>query len=111
MTIPQHFEDTKQLKNMSIGQSGYVVCWAMWVDKDGKCFLNEAYSYHEEKGGTVQLKITRVKAGYIAHIHDLEDPYEWTRQSMPGHSSDLSLCYGEVVGFEHKGFPFNLSSN
>ena len=87
------------IRNMEIGQSGFIVCWGMWVDLDGNCFLNESYDYHDTRGGTIQLKITRVYGGYIAHIHEMESDYKWEGQSGPTYATAEDMCYGKVIGF------------
>ena len=98
--LPEQFEENNQLKNMDIGDSGYIVPWGMWMDLDGNCFLNESYTHQPNTGGTVQLKITRVIDGYIAHIHEMQDDYKWEKQSSPGYMSAENDCYGPVVGFD-----------
>ena len=96
--LPEQFEESNQLKNMDIGDSGYIVPWGMWMDLDGNCFLNEAYTHSPTPRGTVQLKITRVIDGYIAHIHEMNDDYKWDRQSGPSYMSAKNDCYGTGVG-------------
>ena len=89
----------KRIVDMIAGETGFTVPWAMWIDGDNECFLNEAFSIEASSGGTVQLKITRVKNGYIAFIHDVD--YEWSPKLDHGFvNTDENLCYGKVVGFK-----------
>ena len=101
-TLPKNFENQNQLKNMKVGQSGYIVPWGMWVDLNGNCWLNEDYEFDSTPGGTVQLKVTRVVDGYIAHIHEMKysNGYKWTPQTGPSYASPDEVCWGEVVGFD-----------
>ena len=100
MILPNDFEEKNQLSNMKVGQSGYIVPWGMWVDVLGNCFLNENYTFHSEPGGTVQLKITRIESGYVAHLNELKPgAHKWERQNGPSFASPESVCYGRVVGF------------
>jgi len=98
--LPSNFENNNQLKNMKVGDSGYIVPWGMWVDMDGNAWLNENYDFDPVPGGTVQLKVTRVVDGYIAHIHDMNDDYKWARQNSPSYMSPKEVCYGPVVGYK-----------
>ncbi len=98
--LPPKFEDKSQLKNMKVGESGYTVPWAMWVDLDGNCWLNENYTIQGTPGGTVQLKITRVTEGYIAHINDMKDNERWQKVEDPCFMSPNEVIWGKVVGFE-----------
>jgi hypothetical protein len=97
--LPVNFENNSQLKNMKVGESGYIVPWGMWVDMDGNSYLNENYNLHPTPGGTVQLKITKVSGGYIAHVHEMKDDYKWTKQNGPSYASPEDVCYGTVVGY------------
>ena len=102
MKLPKELETNNELKNMPIGVSGYIVCWGMWVDSEGNCFMNENYTYGE-KGGTQQLRITKVEGGYIAHVHEMSEPYTWSRESGPAYfGSPSDVCFGKVVGFGTK---------
>jgi hypothetical protein len=98
--LPSTFENTDQLKNMKVGESGYITPWGMWIDMDGNSWLNENYELHDSTGGTVQLKITRVLDGYIAHIHEMNGDYKWTKQNGPSYASPEEVCYGKVVGYD-----------
>ena len=99
MKVPDAFENKNQLKNMKVGQQGYIVPWGMWIDLDGNCYLNENYTLDQSPGGTVSLKITRVNDGYIAHIHEMTEKHKWERQESPSYMSPKEMCYGKVVGF------------
>ena len=97
--LPKQYEEDRLLKYMKPGDTGYIVPWGMWVDMAGNCWLNEDYTFHENTGGTVQLKVTRVECGYIAHIHEMKENYKWQKQDRPGYMSKQEVCYGRVVGF------------
>jgi len=99
MKLPDSFENKSQLKNMKVGQQGYIVPWGMWVHSDGQCYLNEEYTFSQSPGGTVSLKITRVNDGYVAHIHEMTEKHKWERQEQPSYMSPKEMCYGKVVGF------------
>ena len=70
MKLPNKFITGNHIKDMKIGQSGYIVPWGMHLECNGECFLNENYTYHDNPGGTVQLKITRIVDGYVAHVNE-----------------------------------------
>lgn len=98
--LPESFEEKSLICNMEIGDSGFITPWGMWMDNEGKCFLNEKYNLHPVEFGTANLKITRVIDGYLAHIHEMKDDYKWEKQSNPVFMTDAEFCYGPVVGFD-----------
>jgi hypothetical protein len=74
----------KEIQNLKIGEFGYTVPWAMWVSLNGKCYLNPQYSVEKTRGGTVQMKITRTKEGYIVDILGCQD-YRWPKGKKPAY--------------------------
>lgn len=95
-TFPES-KRTKQLKDLAVGETCYTLPWGMWVRTDGQCFLNERYPAYEASGGTAQLKVTRVKEGYVVYIYDVD--HKWSKQDEPYYASPEENCYGKVVDF------------
>jgi|GEM_PF-2687676 len=92
-------ERRKRVIDMIVGETRYIVPWALWVDVDNECFLNEDFNTSLKASGTVQLKITKVEGGYIAFIHQVS--YKWQSQSHHGFfNTNENLCHGKVIGFE-----------
>lgn len=92
----------KKLSDLKIGESGFTVPWAMWLNLEGECFLNESFTFDEKKGVTVELKITRVQDGYIAFIND-NIKYKWTKNSSPNFMGcNEKDCYGKIFGFNEE---------
>jgi len=52
-----------QIRNMPIGQTVYVVPWAFRIQKNGIWYVRGDYGYHNEPGGTAQVKISRKAKG------------------------------------------------
>lgn len=98
MKLPENNTDKNKLRNMAIGQTGYMVPWGMWVDSDGTCYVNEQYGFTNSPFGTSLLKVTRVESGYVVHIH--ESNHKWSRCDGNPFSTSDEYVYGEVVGFE-----------
>jgi hypothetical protein len=90
-------KEEKKLSDLEVGESCYTAPWAMWVRTDGSCFLNENYPAYNAPKGTAQLKITRVKDGYIAFIYDVD--YRWSKSDSHGFCSPDEVCHGPVVAF------------
>lgn len=99
--LPQDKEENT-IGKMKVGETGYTVPWAMWVDKERNCWLNEDYTIHKGRGGTVQLKIERLKEGYIAYINDKNLNEKWNPTSSPGYCTPEEKLYGKVIGFDKK---------
>lgn len=82
--LPQErYEPT--IAEMSIGESGYTVPWAMWPDMDGRLWIAGAYTLHDNPHGTAAMKVTRHKDGYEVDIrsgHAAE--YRWTPTDQGG---------------------------
>lgn len=87
----------KKISDLNVGDHCYTLPWALWVQTDGKCFLNEDYPASTKKEGTSQLKIERTENGYIAHIYDVD--YKWSPSDTHGFLSADGVCYGEVIDF------------
>jgi len=56
----------------------YTVPWAMFLDSQGRAWLNGKYTVHPRKGGTVQMEVIRTEEGYIVDLSACGDHY-WTR--------------------------------
>lgn len=54
--------------DLEVGESAYVVPWAMSLDADGLLWLDPRTGTDAEPGGTVQMQITRTAQGYVADI-------------------------------------------
>lgn len=92
-------ERRKRVTDMIIGETRYIVPWALWVDLDNECYLNEDANVYTSANGAAKLKIIRVESGYIAFIHQVS--YKWLPQSHHGFFDvDEKMCHGKVVGFE-----------
>ena len=98
MQLPENNTDKNKLRDMAIGQTGYMVPWGMWVDLDGTCYVNEQYPITNSPFGTSSLKVTRVESGYVVHIH--ESNHKWSRCDGNPFNTSGEYVYGEVVGFE-----------
>ena len=97
-----HIED-KLIGSMLVGESGYVVPWCMWTDFYSECFLNESYTYHHKKGGTVCMKIKRVPDGYVVDLSGVE--HRWVPQEKPSFVGQDEMAFGRVVEFSEIATP------
>ncbi|QQR76754.1 hypothetical protein IPJ63_00570 [Candidatus Nomurabacteria bacterium] len=87
-----------QIKDLGIGETAYVSVYALRVDQDEECYLLKDYAIFKKKNDdNAQLKIKRVKNGFIAFILDIN--YHW------GISDDIEYTAGEksqylpIIGF------------
>jgi hypothetical protein len=52
--------EEETIGNMSIGDKGYTVPWAVEVDKDRKLWINGEMLVNHTSGGTIHLKVKRI---------------------------------------------------
>lgn len=71
------------VEKMAIGEVGYTVPWAMWVDEQRQCWLHPQYSIHEKPGGTVEMKVERRIDGFHVWVAGLD--FKWNPISQPGY--------------------------
>lgn len=64
----------KHISGMNIGETRWTVPWAICVDADRTGWLMPDSPVELlGPGGTVQLKITRTKNGFVAELYDYRD--------------------------------------
>ena len=61
----------KRISDMKVGENGYTVPWAY---DPGTKELNDVFSIHKYKGGTVEMKVEKTKSGFIV---DVQGDYEY----------------------------------
>lgn len=71
------------IEGMAVGEVGYTVPWAMWVDQQMQCWLHPQYSIHKEPGGTVEMRIEHRPDGFHVWVTDLD--FKWNSTSQPGY--------------------------
>lgn len=81
--LPSQYYVGNDIIQMKVGQIGYTVPWALKINYKGECFLDGYFNVDKKPGGTVQLKIKRVKEGYIAYIHELKKEDVSFRKQQP----------------------------
>lgn len=62
--LPDILEKKDTIKNMQIGDVGFIVPWAMTAYADGECYINYGHTFSREKLGTLDLKVRKVKNGF-----------------------------------------------
>jgi hypothetical protein len=60
-----------------IGESVWMVPWAMWVDGERRCWLATHFTAHEFPGGTVSMKVTRQEDGYVVDLGHVTCHEQW----------------------------------
>jgi len=66
---------TRTVADLKVGESAWVVPWAMSVDSQRCCALSHGFSIHGQPGGTVSMRISRRTDGFHVWI---PDDYTWT---------------------------------
>ena len=88
--LPKSLENTNLISNMRVGQIGYTVPWAMFVDAERNCWLSEHYEFSYEPGGTADMLVERTKDGFrvkTAHGSD----YRWTPSAGGSESNSIPV--------------------
>jgi len=99
-------EDMEQetIGNMSVGDVGYTVHWAVFADKNRKLWINTKYDIFEEagsKGTTIQLKVKRMKDFFAIDVNSI-DGYKWQPEEphyVGQKDSDFAPCSIALNGF------------
>jgi len=84
-----------QIKNLETNESGYSVPWAMWIDYNNNCWLNENYTVHHIAGNNTNIKIKKLENGYLVNIS--KSDHKWTPQKYPTYISPIDVCFGKVI--------------
>ena len=71
-TLPEHMEENA-IRGMSPDDVGFTVPWAIWVDRDRQMWINGNYTTHSEPGGTVCMKIKRLKSSVRVYKQTIGD--------------------------------------
>jgi hypothetical protein len=79
--LPLQFREHK-IKYMQVGQVGYCVPWAVSASQDGRMWINENFTIHENSGGTVNLQVKRVCNGYEITPKTCEDSHRWDAENI-----------------------------
>lgn len=75
--FPEQYIRTNFIEKMEVGQSGFVVPWALSVTLDQKMFLNGHYTYEPWLRGTSCMLVTRTSKGYQVDIRQVDERYRW----------------------------------
>lgn len=75
--LPESLEEVG-LKDIVEGETVYTVPWAMYADYNGELWLNGNYSIHNQRGGTVQMGVTKKHGEYICDVSYCKS-HGWSR--------------------------------
>lgn len=91
--LPENLEEAA-IELMAVGESGWAVPWAMWVDGARQCWLHPKYTVTERPGGTGVMLVELRADGY--HVWPPAG-YRWSPQSEPGYVSPHDTQYIPVA--------------
>ena len=69
-----------RIRDMEIGESAYVVPWAMHADGRGRCWLDGGIATTPQPWSTSDMLIRRTEAGYVVDI--TTTGYAWPREGV-----------------------------
>ena len=70
--LPEHLVEIS-LQDLIVGESGWIVPWAMYAKKDGTLWLNGNYTFEKEQRGTASMRVERVAGGYSVDLNQCQD--------------------------------------
>lgn len=70
--LPEHLAEIS-LQDLILGETGWIVPWAMYAEKDGTLWLNGNYTFQEKQAGTASMLVERVEGGYSVDLHQCQD--------------------------------------
>ncbi len=79
--LPDHMEEDT-IERMELGDTGYTVPWAMYVERDRSMWINGKYTVSQGPGGTVHMLIKRMSDGVEVDSSTIGD-----QRFSPGGSS------------------------
>lgn len=86
--LPESLEQDT-IGRMSIGDEGYTVPWAMWVDLDRHMWAHPEYMVHKSPMGTVHMKIKR-EANALVVFKDTIGDQRYNPTAQPGYAGGSS---------------------
>lgn len=90
--------EKKRIADMEIGEIGFIFPGSLWMDRDNQFHLNEDHEAYPISTPTRDLKIRKVKNGYVVLIN--ETRHVWAACDIPPFiNTEPDLCFGKVVGF------------
>ncbi|MEU7631682.1 hypothetical protein AB0C34_17090 [Nocardia sp. NPDC049220] len=74
---------------MPVGEKGFTVPWAMWVDQETRYWLRADFTTIPEKSGTSSMLIERLEEGFRVRP---ERPHDYYAFSKPASSGPARHC-------------------
>lgn len=71
------------ISSMSVGEAMYTVPWAMWVDRQRRCWLRPDFSIDKNPQGTASMRVRREQDGFHVDRTGYARDYEWRIQDFP----------------------------
>ena len=96
----------RRIKDMEVGERGFIVPWALQFDCDGFAYLELAHSISCTPRGTISLEIKRIGKEKNGYDIFLENTLEWVGPHKYSEKRDYSweqlprekiLCGGEDI--------------
>lgn len=95
-TLPSSMHE-RTIDSLEVGESGYTMSWAMWVDLNSNMWLNPKYPVGAEVVGTSNMRVERRGDGF--HVWPPSDA-KYTPEEEPGYVGGANLEWIRVVAIE-----------
>lgn len=96
--LPKGMEP-KTIADMTVGESAYVVPWAMYADTDRRLWLLPNNITQDRRGGTVQMLIARTADGF--RVRQVPGETYAPGKNLPSDDQD-SLPVIELLGMDEQ---------
>lgn len=96
--LPEELEHKDDIAEMVVGQTGYTVPWAMWVDEERRCWLAPDCPLTPHPHGTATMQVTRDDEGW--HV-TVPSGARWRRKPgyyTPGNIAVITLTRRTTEG-------------
>ncbi|QQG96192.1 hypothetical protein HBE99_04430 [Mycobacteroides chelonae] len=80
--LPEGIEETA-ISDMTVGDVAYTVPWAMWVDRQRRCWLRPDFSVETAPCGTASMRIRKRTDGFHVERTGYAREYEWRISDTP----------------------------
>lgn len=83
--LPESLEEKNLIRLMEIGETRYIVPWAMQVTKSRNCWLDGTCPTSEHPVGTEQLVVCNTEQGFVVDVRNCSW-YTWILRDLTGNN-------------------------
>lgn len=97
MKLPEELIEPT-LAGFRIGESGWVVAWTIYPNRDGHLQVNGNSTFSQRQGGTADVKVTRVLAGFRVDLSRADGIGDRSFGTYSPHTNPIPVV--ELIGYD-----------